>query len=141
MTDIRSAARRTAGALALVAALALAGCTNDPPTGEVTGAVTVDGETPPIGSSINFVPTGAGSAGGGGAITDGKYAVKLPVGNYKVEIRVPRPVKPGKVIRAGPGPGSGVEIQESLPAKYNEKTELTLEVKPGKNEKNWELTR
>jgi hypothetical protein len=141
MTNPTAPARRAAGAVALAAVLALAGCNSDSASGEVTGTVTVNGETPPVGSSINFVPTGAGSSGGGGGITDGKYAVKLPVGNYKVEIRVPRPVKAGKVIKAGPGPGAGVEIEESLPAKYNEKTELTFEVKPGKNEKNWELKR
>src|SRR5215218_8444901 len=133
MTDA-APARRAAGALVLAALLALAGC-SDQSTGEVTGTVTVDGEIPTVGSSINFVPTAAGSSGGGGAIADGKYAAKLPPGNYKVEIRVPRPTKPGKVIRPGPGPGAGVEIEESLPAKYNEKTELTFEVKPGKNEK------
>jgi hypothetical protein len=42
-------------------------------------------------------------------------------------------------ISAGPGPGRGM-FEESLPEKYNEKTELTFEIRPGRNEKNWDLS-
>lgn len=139
----RTARRRFGWPAALVAALlALAGCAGAD-TGEVTGTVTVDGQTPADGSSITFLPTGK-TAGGGGPIQGGKYAVTLPVGSYKVEIRVPRPIARGAKAAPtdGPGPGGPADIEESLPAKYNDKTELTFDVKPGRNpDKNWELKR
>jgi len=133
-------ARWSAGLLA-TAVLAFAGC-GGPATGEVSGTVTVDGQPPAEGSSITFVPTGDNkSPGGGSGLNNGKYAVTLTTGNYKVEIRVPRPLKAaGKPRTEGPGPSGPANIEESLPAKYNDKTELTFEVKSGKNEKNWDLT-
>jgi hypothetical protein len=62
-------------------------------------------------------------------IEGGKYAAKdVPVGPAKVEIRVPDLKKEG-----------GRGFPEALPAKYNDQTELTFEIKPGKNEKNWDI--
>ena len=143
MTDAPATpGRRLAWAAALAAALlTLAGCSSSP-TGEVSGTVAVDGRTPAEGSSITFVPAGGAASGGGGVITDGRYAVTLTAGDYKVEIRVPEPVAPVKGANTeGPGPGGVANIKESLPAKYNDRTELTFAVKQGKNEKNWELTK
>jgi hypothetical protein len=126
---------RTVWAAALLIALALVtGCDSGPATGEVTGTVTVDGQTPAEGSSISFVPTDGKSPTAGATIEGGKYTAKVPVGTAKVEIRIPRIKEKYK----GDGPG-GDRIEESLPAKYHEKTELTLEVKRGRNEKNWEV--
>jgi hypothetical protein len=125
---------------AALAVLVFVGCGDDgPATGEVTGTVKVNGQTPAAGSSINFIPVDGKSPTAGGLIEDGKYTVRAPVGTAKVEIRVPRPVtRPGRKIE-GPGPGGDV-IEESLPARYNDRTELTFEVKKGKNEKDWDLT-
>lgn len=125
----------------LAALLALAGCGGST-TGEVSGSVTVDGQVPAEGSSITFVPIGTGSSGGGATLKDGKYSVALPIGEYKVQIRVPELLRPkgGKAVE-GPGPGGVANIKESLPAKYHDKTELTFAVKAGSNEKNWELKR
>jgi hypothetical protein len=123
-------------------ALLVAGC-GSAGMGDVSGSVTVDGATPAEGSSITFVPIDVKSSGGGATLKDGKYSVALPVGNYRVEIRVPKPLAAKPVATAkgpgGPGPGGPANIQESLPAKYHDKSELTIEVKPGSNEKNWEL--
>jgi hypothetical protein len=136
---------RAGRAAALLLALAaLAGCGGDG-EGAVSGTVTVDSQTPAEGSSITFMPAGGKSSGGGAVIKDGKYAVRLPAGSYKVEIRVPRPLgkAPKKPQGEGPGRegrGGPANIEESLPAKFNDKTELTFDVKPGKNEKNWELS-
>jgi hypothetical protein len=61
--------RRSAGAAGLLAAaLAVAGCGGEA-TGEVHGTVTVDGQPPPVGSSINFTP--ADGKGGGATIEGG----------------------------------------------------------------------
>lgn len=126
---------RAGWAAILLTALALAtGCDSGPATGEVTGTVTVDGQTPPEGSSISFVPADGKSPTAGATIENGKYSAKVPVGTARVEIRAPRVKEKFK----GDGPG-GDRIEESLPDKYHEKTELTLEVKRGRNEKNWEV--
>lgn len=138
------ARRFTWCAALLTALLALTGCDGSY-AGEVSGGVTVDGQTPAEGSSITFIPADGKSSGGGGLIKDGKYAVALPVGDYKVEIRVPESARPpkagrgGKTEGPGPGPGGVANIKESLPAKYNDRTELTFSVKSGRNEKNWDL--
>jgi hypothetical protein len=129
-----------AGALALAA-----GCTGGPLGGEVSGKVTVDGKAPAAGSSISFLPLGESAAGDGGGMlaADGSYTTRLAPGKYKVEIRVPRPA--GGAVRPASGPGSegpgagGGLIEESLPAKYNDQTELTIDVQPGSNQKDWEL--
>lgn len=133
--------RRVGGAV-LLAGLLAAGCGGGS-AGEVSGTVTVDGQTPAEGSSITFVPTGGPATGGGDVVKGGRYSVKLTAGTYKVEIRVPRPK--GKMPKAAPdagpggGPGGPANIEESLPEKYHDKSELTFDVKPGKNEKNWEV--
>lgn len=125
----------------LVALLALAGCDSGPKTGEVTGTVTVDGQVPADGSSITFIPADGKSPSAGATLEGGKYKVQVPVGQAKVEIRVPRPLKNPKTKPVeGPGPGGPANIEESLPVKYNDKTELTFDVKSGAQEKNWEAS-
>lgn len=114
----------------------LAGCGDGPETGEVVGTVKVDGQTPPAGSSITFIPADGKTPNSGALIVEGRYSARVPVGMSKVEIRVPRPMKASGKAAAGPG---GDRVEESLPAKYNDETELTLEVKKGKNEKDWDL--
>jgi len=121
--------------------LFLNGCGDDSKTGTVSGKVTVNGEIPMDGSSINFVSSDGKSSSAGDTLKQGKYSTTVPIGTVKVEIRVPRPqtrAKPGPKSD-GPGPGAGGFIEESLPAEYNDKTTLTLEVKPGSNEKNWDI--
>lgn len=124
-----------------LACLLLSGCGDDSKTGTVSGTVTVNGEIPMDGSSINFVSSDGKSSSSGDTLKQGKYSATVPIGTVKVEIRVPRPLtraKPGPKSD-GPGPGASGFIEESLPAEYNDKTTLTLEVKPGSNEKNWEI--
>jgi len=131
---------RWAPCAAALTVLALVGCGDDgPATGEVTGTVKVNGQVPAAGSSINFIPADGKSPTAGALIQDGKYTVRVPVGTAKVEIRVPRPVARSGRKAEGPGPGGDV-IEESLPPRYHDQTELTFEVRKGKNEKDWDLT-
>jgi len=131
-------------ALALGLAV-LVGCSSEPPAGDVTGIVSVDGGVPAEGSSINFIPTDGKTATAGALIEKGKYAVRLPVGMAKVEIRIPRPQGKGKgrpaAAQEGPGsgPSAGGIIEESLGDEYNDKSTLKLEVKSGAQEKNWDV--
>jgi len=135
---------------AVLAALGpLGGCSSSgPAVGHVSGKVTVDGQVPADGSSITFLPAEGKSPTAGDMIEAGAYAADVAVGPAKVEIRVPRPVAGSSPAAAGPGPGGpgssgpggGGLIEESLPPKYNDATELTIDVKAGKNVKDWELS-
>jgi hypothetical protein len=127
--------------LACISAALLMGCNRGPATGEVSGTVQVDGQTPAAGSSITFIPTDGKSPTAGAVIESGRYAAQVPLGATKVEIRVPR-ARGGGGNKAGPGagPGGGGWIEESLPAKYNDQTELKLDVTRGKVVKDWELS-
>jgi len=128
--------------LAWLAAAIATGCNRAPAVGEVSGAVEVDGQTPPPGSSITFIPTDGKSSTAGAVIESGRYSAQVPVGPVKVEIRAPRPRGGGPGNKTGPGagPGGGGFIEESLPAKYNDQTELQLEVTRGKVVKDWKLS-
>ena len=90
------------------------------------------------GSSITFIPTDGKSPTAGSPVENGKYTARVPVGTAKVEIRVPRTVGKPKAAKAGPG-AEGDLVEESLPAKYNDNTELRMEVKSGQNNKDWDL--
>jgi hypothetical protein len=120
----------------------VAGCGGESGMGLVSGKVTVDGQVPAAGSSITFFPTD-GKQSAGATLADGNYSVNVPTGESRVEIRVPRPVvsAPPAVPKQGPGsegPAGGGYITESLPAKYNDKTELN--VAGGTNQKDWEVS-
>jgi hypothetical protein len=74
----------------------------------------------------------------GGDIVDGKYSVDVPIGQSKVAIRVPRVVGQRKLYDT---PDSPVQptMEETLPAKFNDETELTLDVKPGETQGDFDL--
>lgn len=133
-------ARCLGGFTVLVVLLPLAACNRGAQMGQVSGSVTVDGQTPAEGSSITFFPTDGKSPSAGDLIREGKYTASVPVGKAKVEIRVPRPVRSAKG-KPGEGPGGpgGDRIEESLPDKFHDRSELFFEVKPGSNPKDWHL--
>lgn len=121
----------------------LAGCGGEKGMGHVSGKVTVDGQVPAVGSSITFFPVD-GKLSAGAMLTDGQYSVEVPTGESRVEIRIPRPVTNGPAPpKDGPGSGPGAAggyITESLPAKYNDQTELKMNVESGSNQKDWEVS-
>ena len=129
--------RHAGAAVALAAALALlAGCSGDK-MGEVTGTVTVDG-APAERGGLTFIPADGKSPTAGCEIVGGKYSAKVPPGTAKVQVRVPKVTGKKKMYNTPDSPFQDV-LTEVLPAKYNEQTELTLDVKAGKNEKDWDL--
>ncbi|WP_437204714.1 carboxypeptidase regulatory-like domain-containing protein [Planctomicrobium sp. SH664] len=96
--------------------------------GRVYGKVTLDGQPLPE-AAVIFVPTGPGRSARGRTDGQGYYELQYSatstgalVGPVSVEIRLGTP-----------------EIRETLPAKYHNKTVLKEEVKPGKNEINFDL--
>ena len=117
--------------------LSLVGCT-DSSVGVVSGTIMIDGEPASTGS-ISFAPTDGKTAPAGGLIEEGRFEVTLPVGTSRIEIRVPRIIGKTKIYNTDDSPIQDI-MEESLPAKYNDETELTYDVPPGKSEKNFELT-
>jgi hypothetical protein len=126
----------------IVCALALftlAGCGSGKVS--VEGSVTFDGE-PVGGGSIALTPeTGAGVSGGA-QIVKGKFEIgsdkNLPPGKYKVEIIWNK--KTGKTLPNASDPGTTLEeTKQVIPARYNSKTELSADLKPGSNPLTFDL--
>jgi hypothetical protein len=131
--------RRAVTSAAFAAAVALVmGCAGEGDYGEVYGTVSYDGKLIEEGQ-IKFVPADGKGPSAGGVIKDGKYtATKVPVGNTKVSISGSKVVGKKKVYDTPNSPEMPLTA-ELLPTKYNDKSDLTFEVKRGNNEKNWEL--
>src|SRR5262245_30134985 len=121
----------------LIAAILVAGCAKSD-VGVVTGSITVDG-LPAKSGSIGFYPVNRKSSTAGGEIVDGQYTANVPLGTFKVEIRVPKVVGQKKLYDTPDSPVKQL-LAESLPPKFNDKTELTLEVLPAENRKDYQLT-
>ena len=120
----------------LIAVILVAGCAKSN-VGVVTGSITVDG-MPAKSGSIAFFPVNRKSTTAGAEIVDGQYTASVPLGTFKVEIRVPKVVGQKKLYDTPDSPIQQI-LAESLPPKYNDKTELTLDVQPGKNQQDYEL--
>jgi hypothetical protein len=133
---VRIEGKAAAGAAILVG-LALAGCGGN--EARVSGTVKVDGK-PIANGMITFMPVDGKTATAGGKIKDGHYSVKVPVGAMKVSISEPKFVRKKKLYDTPNSPEQDV-TEESLPARYNENTELTFDVRPGRNEKDFDLKR
>jgi hypothetical protein len=126
-----------------VVALALVGCgSSASDRSRVHGAVSYDGE-PVDDGGIAFLPEGGGAsqARATGVIEGGHYDLDSSrgpyPGKYKVEIYWNK--KTGKKLHGPSGKSSKEERKQAIPDKYNEKSELRVEVKPGSNELNFHL--
>jgi hypothetical protein len=115
-----------------------AGCSGKATKGDVAGTVTIDG-VPAEAGSISFTPVDGQSATAGGSIEQGRYAAEVPPGKMKVEIRVAKVVGQRKLYDTADSPMAPI-MEEVLPAKYNDATELVVEIKLGENEHNFDLT-
>jgi hypothetical protein len=122
----------------LLLLLSLATGCADPNEATLGGTVSIDGQQAKEGS-IAFFPVDGQARTTGAKIVDGKYTATVPLGKTRIEIRVPKVVGQRKLYDT-PNSETQPILQEMLPAKYNNQSELELEIKPGKNEKNFELT-
>jgi hypothetical protein len=124
--------------LPLLAALGCSGSNR----AAVAGKVTFDGQ-PLKEGRIMFVPDQANPGPTAGAqIVNGNYSVPAAngvfIGKNVVQINAVR--KTGKMIQSPFGPGLIDEVAEFVPAKYNKKTEISCEIKPGNNHFDFDLT-
>jgi hypothetical protein len=108
----------------------------------VTGKVTVDGQ-PLEQGRIMFVPDQANPGPTAGApIVNGNYTVPAAngvfIGKNTVQINAVR--KTGQKIQSPFGPGLIDEVAEAIPTKYNTKSEISREIKPGTNRFDFDLT-
>jgi hypothetical protein len=130
--------RSARSAICVVAAsLVLAGCGGQT-TGEVSGLVTVDGVPVEIGV-VRFSALDGTGQPKGGEIRDGKYTVRdVPLGVMKVEIVGSKHGPKTKLYNTANSPEVSKPIRV-VPERYNEKSDLKFDVKPGANQKDWEL--
>jgi hypothetical protein len=125
-----------AGSFSLLAT----GCGSSYSLGTVTGTVTLDGKPLPQ-ATVTF-SRGQGRMSVGTTDEDGRYQLQYSArqkgaepGSHKVRIATQ--------IEAVSGEGDLAAVQgrkELLPPRYNDKTELTAEVKPGRNTIDFDLT-
>lgn len=125
------------GTLALgLLAVGLVGCAGSN-EGQVSGTVRLDGE-PLEKGTIRFEAVDGKAPTAGGPISAGQYSVRVPIGMSKVSISAPKVVGKKKIYPTPESPEMDVTVEKLLP-KYNEKTELTFDVKAGANPKDWDL--
>lgn len=131
---------RLIAATVFVICLGAWGCNRGPTMVAVEGVVTLDSQ--PIKEGIiRFVPKNSAAGNPGEAIIkDGKYSVSVVATEHAVEIRAPRPI-PNAPARAVAGPGAeGVAMEESVPAKFNDATELKADVSATSNKHDFALS-
>ena len=126
---------RLALLLSAVACLCTA-CSQGPATGLVTGEVTLDGK-PLEKGHLEFIPVDGQGQTGGMQIAGGKFSGPIPVAKMRVKIHAPKVVK--GTYQAYPGAPLEDDVVEALPARYHEKSDITLDVKRGKQEVKYEL--
>ena len=132
----RSAVGLGATWIALVAAVS--GC-GGPDVHRVSGKVTLNGEALPE-AIISFMPEAEeGSPAFGRTDQEGKYTLRqtedvqgLEIGSYRVRITT---YQEGDPLADPPVP----PVPERVPPKYNVQTELTAEVEPGENVRDFPL--
>ena len=130
----------TRSAVFVAATLLLAGCGDDR-FGEITGAVRIDGQ-PIEQGSILFIPLeGTPPVEWGGPIENGQYKAKVPIGLVKVTISSLKDTGKKKKFYDSPEAPEKAIFEQAIPTRYNLETELKYEVKSGKHQKDWDLTR
>jgi hypothetical protein len=130
---------RRVSRISVLAGCALLGCGSDgPELAEVTGVVRLDGKPLP-GAQLTFIPTAPGGSTAYGATDEeGRYELKFSrdrtgamPGLNDVTIELPARGEIEALREAGLAvPPEGVK----LPQKYQERGELTAEIKSGDNE-------
>jgi hypothetical protein len=115
----------------------ISGCGAESNVAFITGTISIDGN-PTDKGSISFIPVNGQGPTAGTEFKEGKYASQAALGECKVEVRVSKIVGKKKLYDTPDSPVQDL-MEEVLPAKFNEATELRIEIKKGTNTKNWDL--
>ena len=124
----------------LIAAALLAGCSGVKPC-SVSGQITFKGEPIPDGS-VKFEPAGESeSASGSAKIVNGSYSIGsdqgMLAGKFKVSIYAQKAT--GKTVKGFDGAAPVPEVVQYIPARYNDQSELIVELNGGDNTKDFPL--
>ena len=117
--------------------IGLFGCGPASKLASITGTVNVNGQ-PVEKGSISFIPVDGSTQVTGAEIITGKYNSPIPIGESKVEIRVPKKTGSKKLYDTPDSPIQDT-FEELLPVKYNDSTELRFTAVKGSNKNNWDL--
>ena len=123
-----------------VAALLLSSCDGNR-MADLRGTVSLNGQPVDEGSILFRSQDDPQGPEWGGPIKNGKYEAKLPPGTMKVTVSWLKSTGQKKKTYDTPDSPEVPELEEVIPAKYNSATELRFEVKPGRNQKDWDLTK
>lgn len=104
----------------------------------VKGKVTIDGQ-PANDGTISFVPVGQKYPSARGSIAAGQYQQSVPSGAYKVMISSQRVIGKTRMYNS-PDSATRKTTEEILPARYNDQTELQIEVGSEITEYNFDLS-
>lgn len=130
---------QTIGLVLVVGLTSITGCgsAGAPPTAQVKGKVTLNGEPVAVGS-IYFVAPDKGFSTDAALSATGEYTItsNLPPATYKVFITRPRITKPPMPGEAAPPP-----VDFKVPDKYQTETTsgLTADIVAGENTKDFAL--
>ena len=127
--------------------LPLAGCGHN--RSSLEGQVTWEGKPIPDGTIRLFPESGSPGRGGFARIKNGHYSLPHDQGlfasKYRVEIRAQRKDNSVKRMPAPENDVLGLDkvaqntMLEYIPEKYNDASQLSIDLKSGVNQKNWEL--
>jgi hypothetical protein len=126
--------------LVLAALYGVAGCSDGPPYGDVTGEVTLD-DTPLREGVVRFVPVAGNTPTASALIENGQFSGRVPVGDHRVEIsspKLPKGINTSREMKRGTV-DEGVALDDLIPERYNTKSELTVTVKKGANKVRYPL--
>jgi hypothetical protein len=124
----------------LLAAALLAGCSGVKRC-SVSGQISWTGQ-PIAEGNVKFEPVGdSESATGSARIVNGAYSIDrdqgMLAGKFKVSVYAPK--QTGRMVKGFDGASDVPEIAESIPAKYNEQSELIVELGGGANTQDFKL--
>lgn len=130
------AIKRTCVLLVHFTLAAALGCSQGPEMGTVEGHVTLDGK-PLVKGAVRLSPLDGLAQTAGAPIQNGKFSIQAKPANYRVEISATE-------VRGATGAriskfDDKLNVVSLIPERYNSNSELALEIKPGINEKTFDL--
>jgi len=118
--------------LTCVLGLSLTGCGANENVGTVSGLISLNGE-PLVGALVQFEPLAGSAPSGGFTDETGRYSLTYNREVQGAEVGEHRVLISTKDVGNADADPPRPRKSESVPAKYNTKSELTAVVKPGKN--------
>lgn len=107
---------------------------------EVSGKITFAGQ-PVQKGAISFFPVDGKSSTSGCVIDKGEYKAKVPFGEMLVRITAPKIVGKRKLYADDPKSPEMDLTVEAIPERYNEKSELVIDVREPILRKDFDLTK